>query len=83
LIESLFLGLLGGLAGLAAASFMNRLTISTMNWQTFSELSFRFTLTRAIVIDALIFAGVMGLLGGMFPAARAARLNIVTALRLK
>jgi putative ABC transport system permease protein len=83
LLESVFLGLLGGIAGLGAASLMNRLTISTMNWQTFSELSFRFTLTRAIAADALAFAGIMGLLGGMLPALRASRLNIVDALRLQ
>ena len=81
LLESLFLGLMGGLLGLFAASFMDQITISTMNWQTFSDLSFRFTLTRSIVLDALTFALVMGLAGGIFPAFRAARMNIVTALR--
>ena len=81
LLESLFLSLVGGLLGLMAASLMNRLTISTMNWQTFSELSFRFTLTWSIVLNALAFAMIMGLLGGLLPAIRAARLNIVTALR--
>ncbi|MFP5212928.1 MAG: ABC transporter permease [Acidobacteriota bacterium] len=83
LIESLFLGLLGSLLGLFAASFMNRLTISTMNWQTFSELSFRFALTPTIALSALAFGAAMGLLGGMLPAVRAARMNIVTALRLR
>lgn len=83
LLESLFLGLLGGLMGLVAASFMDKLTISTMNWQTFSELSFRFTLSRSIVASSLEFACVMGLLGGAFPALRASRMNIVTALSLR
>jgi ABC-type antimicrobial peptide transport system permease subunit len=83
LLESLFLSLIGGFLGLAAASFMNHLTISTMNWQTFSELSFRFTLTRSIFAHALIFAGLMGLIGGLFPALRASRMGIVTALRLR
>jgi putative ABC transport system permease protein len=81
LLESLFLGLMGGLLGLFAASFMDRLTISTMNWQTFSDLSFRFTLTPSVVVDALSFALVMGLVGGILPAFRAARMNIVSALR--
>lgn len=83
LMESFFLSLLGGVIGLAAASLLNRFTISTMNWQTFSELSFRFTLTRSIVFNGLAFASIMGLLGGMFPAIRAARMNIVAALRTK
>ncbi len=82
-MESLFLSLFGGLLGLGAASLMNRITISTMNWQTFSELSFRFTLTLPIALDALGFAAVMGILGGMLPAFRASRLNIVNALRAR
>ena len=73
LMESLFLGFLGGCFGLIAASFMDRLTISTINWQTFSELSFRFTLSPSIAFTALSFAVVMGLLGGALPAVRASR----------
>jgi len=83
LAESLFLSLIGGLVGLFSASFMNQLTISTMNWQTFSELTFRFNLSQSVVISSLFFSAVMGLLGGMFPAFRAARLDIVLALRSK
>ena len=82
LMESLFLGFIGGLLGMFAASFMDQLTISTMNWQTFSDLSFRFTLTRSIIVEALTFSVVMGLAGGILPALRAARMNIVTSLRL-
>lgn len=81
LAESLLLGALGGVVGLAAASLLDRFTISTMNWQTFSELSFRFTLNRAIVGRAMVFSVAMGVVGGMLPAARAARLGIVEALR--
>ncbi|MFN4291983.1 MAG: ABC transporter permease [Permianibacter sp.] len=81
LLESLLLALVGGVAGLLLASVMQFFTISTMNFQTFSELAFSFTLTPGIVINALIFALIMGLLGGFLPAARAARLNIVDALR--
>jgi ABC-type antimicrobial peptide transport system permease subunit len=82
LLESLFLGVIGGLLGLFAASFMDQITISTMNWQTFSDLSFRFTLTRSIILEALTFSVVMGLAGGILPALTAARMNIVTSLRL-
>jgi putative ABC transport system permease protein len=81
LVEALALGLAGGLAGLAAASLMQAITISTMNFQTFSELAFSFTLTPRIVTVSLAFALSMGLIGGFLPAARAARLKIVDALR--
>jgi putative ABC transport system permease protein len=81
LLESLLLGLLGGVVGLAAASLMQSLSISTMNFQTFAEIAFSFTLTPKIVIVSLIFALGMGFVGGFLPAARAARMKIVDALR--
>lgn len=81
LAESLFLGLVGGVTGLFFASFMQLFTVSTMNWQTFSELAFTFTLTGEIIWKALAFSVVMGLLGGALPAIRASRLKIVDALR--
>jgi putative ABC transport system permease protein len=81
LIESLLLGLLGGMAGLFFASFMQLITISTLNFQTFSELSFSFALTLDIVYKGLVFSLVMGFVGGILPAIRASRMNIVDALR--
>ena len=81
LIESLLLGLLGGGIGIFFASFMQLLTISTLNWQTFSELAFSFSLTPEIVGQTLLFSLVMGFVGGVLPAFRAARMNIVDALR--
>jgi ABC-type antimicrobial peptide transport system permease subunit len=60
---------------------MQLITISTMNWQTFSELAFSFALTPNIAWSSLLFSLVMGLIGGVLPAFRAARLNIVDALR--
>jgi len=81
LAEALSLGLLGGVAGLVAASFMQAITISTTNFQTFSELAFSFSLTPEIVLVSLGFALAMGFVGGFLPAARAARLSIVDALR--
>jgi putative ABC transport system permease protein len=81
LLESLLLGAVGGVAGIAAASLMQWVSFSTTNFQTFSELAFSFTLTPGIAVSSLAFALVMGLLGGFLPAARAARLNIVDALR--
>ena len=81
LAEALFLGLIGGLVGLFFASFMQFLTISTVNWQTFSELAFSFTLTGEIALQSILFSLVMGFVGGVLPAFRAARMNIVDALR--
>ena len=81
LAESLLLGLIGGAAGLFFASFMQFITVSTMNFQTFSELAFKFTLTWRITLQAMAFSLVMGLIGGMLPALRASRMKIVEALR--
>ena len=81
LSEALLLGLVGGAAGLFAASFMQMVPISTSNFQTFSEIAFSFTLTPEIVAASLGFALLMGFVGGFLPAARAARLKIVDALR--
>ncbi len=81
LLESLILGFIGGCAGLFLASFLQFFTISTMNFQTFSELTFNFSLTFEIVYRALIFSVIMGLLGGLLPAIRASRMNIAEALR--
>jgi ABC-type antimicrobial peptide transport system permease subunit len=79
--EALLLGLLGGVVGLIGASAMQALSISTTNFQTFAEIAFSFTLTPRIVVVSLIFAVAMGFVGGFLPAARAARMKIVDALR--
>lgn len=81
IMEALFLGLIGGVAGIFAASFMQLITISTMNWQSFAELAFSFSLTPGIIGAGLLFSLVMGLVGGVLPAFRAARMKIVDALR--
>jgi len=67
--------------GLALASLLQFYTVSTMNWQTFAELAFGFTLNARVAFDAILFALFMGLAGGFLPAVRAARLDIVDALR--
>jgi ABC-type antimicrobial peptide transport system permease subunit len=79
--EALLLGFVGGLVGLVVASFMQTLSISTTNFQTFAELAFSFALTPGIVAASLAFALAMGFVGGFLPAARAARMKIVDALR--
>jgi ABC-type antimicrobial peptide transport system permease subunit len=81
LLEALFLGFIGGALGVVMASLMQFVTISTMNWQTFSELAFTFTLTPEIAAKAMGFALAMGFLGGVLPAVRAARLDIIDSLR--
>jgi putative ABC transport system permease protein len=81
LTEAVLLALVGWVVGLAGASLMQLVHISTMNWQSFAELAFRFELTPAIVLKSLAFAITMGVLGGFLPAFRAARLKIVDALR--
>ncbi len=81
LAESLLLALVGGLAGLVMASFMQFFTISTMNWQSFAELAFSFTLNPRIILVSVLFSLLMGLIGGFLPALRAARMNIVDSLR--
>jgi len=81
LYESLFLGLIGGGAGIFLGSFMQLITISTMNFQTFSELAFSFALTWEIAWKAIAFSLVMGFVGGFLPSLRASRMNIVESLR--
>ncbi|MBM3749701.1 MAG: ABC transporter permease [Acidimicrobiia bacterium] len=82
LAESLALGALGGILGGAGAYFgFNGYQTSTINFQTFSQVAFAFRVTPELLIMGLFYALLLGLLGGLFPAIRAARLPIPTALR--
>ncbi len=81
LFESLSLGFFGGCAGLLFASLLQFLTVSTMNFQTFSELAFSFAITPGIIIKSMSFSVFMGFAGGLLPAFRASRMNIVDSLR--
>lgn len=81
LTESFVLSFAGGLIGLGLASVLQFFTISTLNFGSFSELAFSFALSPSIIASALGFSLLMGLLGGFLPAVRAARLNIIQALR--
>ncbi|OFV91828.1 MAG: hypothetical protein A3G76_06545 [Acidobacteria bacterium RIFCSPLOWO2_12_FULL_65_11] len=82
LTESLALAAIGGLAGgtLAYLAF-NGYQTSTMNFQTFSQVAFAFAVTPALLLQGLSYALMMGLVGGLLPAVRAARLPISSALR--
>jgi putative ABC transport system permease protein len=81
LVESVILSLIGGALGVGLASLMSFVQISTTNFGSFSELAFGFALSSPIVLTSLVFAVFMGILGGFAPAFRAARLNILAALR--
>src|SRR4029079_550421 len=82
LAESIVLGAIGGIIGGAAAYVaFNGYQTSTMNFQTFSQVAFAFRVTPRLLTMGLIYAVMMGLIGGLFPALRAARLPIPSALR--
>ncbi len=82
LVESLVLAIAGGIVGAAVAYFaFNGYQTSTLNWQSFSQVSFAFAVTPALLVQGVFWALVMGFFGGLFPALRAARLPVATALR--
>ena len=82
LLESLVLALIGGGTGAAAAYFaFDGFKAATINWQTFSQIAFAFQVTPPLLVSAIIWAATIGLIGGLFPAIRAARLPVATALR--
>jgi putative ABC transport system permease protein len=81
LIESVALALVGGAVGAAASLLMGFVRFSTMNFASFSEIVFTFEPTPGILIRAMLLAALMGLLGGLFPAIRAARMNPILAMR--
>ena len=80
-VESALLGLAGGALGCLLASTLHGYSTGTSNLQTFSEVAFAFRITPTIVATSMGFALTMGVLGGLLPAVRAARLPIATAMR--
>ncbi|HZI40491.1 MAG TPA: FtsX-like permease family protein [Gemmatimonadaceae bacterium] len=81
LVESAIIAAIGGLVGCILALPVNGFVASTTNWASFSEIAFNFRVTPGLLLAGLIFAVVMGVLGGFFPARRAANLPVVQALR--
>jgi putative ABC transport system permease protein len=81
LAESAIIAAIGGVVGCLFALPLNGLVTSTTNWASFSEIAFAFRITPTLLFWGLVFAVVMGVLGGFFPALRAARLKVVEALR--
>lgn len=81
IIEALFISAIGGAVGCVAVLPLNGFTTGAMNFQTFSHLSFAFRITSGLLISGIVFALLMGLLGGLPPAIRAARRPVAAALR--
>jgi putative ABC transport system permease protein len=80
-LEALLISFVGGVVGCLAVLPLNGLTTGAMNWQTFSHLAFAFRITPPLLLQGIIFALVMGLIGGLPPAIRAARRPVAPALR--
>ncbi len=82
LLESVVLALVGGVLGGSLAYFaFDGYRAATLNWQSFSQVAFAFQVTPGLIFLGIIIATLIGLIGGLFPAIRAARLPVATALR--
>jgi putative ABC transport system permease protein len=81
LAESLMLGLAGGVVGCCLALPMHGISAGTANFETFSEVLFHFRLTPGIFLQGMLFAAVVGIIGGYLPARRAARTRLIELLR--
>jgi putative ABC transport system permease protein len=81
LLESVAIALIGAAIGILLALPLNFVSTGTSNWVTFSEIAFNFRVTPDLMIFALIFGGVIGLVGSLLPSIRASRFKIVDALR--
>jgi putative ABC transport system permease protein len=79
--QSAFIAVIGGLAGGVIALPVNGIVTSTTNWASVSEVAFSFRITPGLLLAGVAFAVAMGLVGGFFPARRAARMPVVQALR--
>jgi ABC-type lipoprotein release transport system permease subunit len=80
-VESAFVALLGGVAGVLLALPVNFISTGTINWQTFTETAFNFDVDRHVAMMGILLAVISGIIGGLIPAITAARLPITQALR--
>ncbi len=81
MFEAVLLGLIGGVVGCLMALPINGVKTGTMNFQTFTEVAFAFRLTPQVLITAVVFSLILGLLGGAWPALRAAWMRPTHAMR--
>jgi putative ABC transport system permease protein len=82
LLEALVLALVGGSVGaMVAYAAFDGFHAATLNWQSFSQVAFAFDVTPRLLVEGIVYATLIGLVGGLFPAIRAARLPVATALR--
>lgn len=81
LVESAVIAFIGGVLGCLIALPINGMVTSTTNWASFSEVAFAFRITPSLLVSGLVFAVVMGVVGGFFPARKASRMPVVQALR--
>jgi putative ABC transport system permease protein len=81
LVESIALAVIGGVVGCVLALPVNGLSTGTTNFSSFSEVAFRFRVTPSLVAAGVVFSALMGALGGLLPAVRAARIPVARALR--
>jgi putative ABC transport system permease protein len=82
MLESLAIAFVGGVVGAVVAYVaFNGFHTSTVNWQSFSQVTFAFAVTPPLLMQGIVWAALIGLIGGLLPAIRAARLPIANALR--
>ncbi|HVF21615.1 MAG TPA: ABC transporter permease [Pyrinomonadaceae bacterium] len=81
LLESVAIALIGAVIGILLALPLNFISTGTSNWVTFSEIAFNFRVTADLMLWALLFGGIIGLVGSLLPSIRASRFKIVDALR--
>jgi putative ABC transport system permease protein len=82
MFEAALLGLLGAvLGGLLVYVVLNGYQASTLNWGSFSQLTFAFTVTPRLLVTGLVYSLILGIVGGLLPGIRAARMPVTTGLR--
>ena len=81
ILEGAFLALLGGILGCILAFYVNGKSTGTLNFASFSEVVFEFRITPRLILNGLLFSVVVGVIGSLLPAMRAARLPVISSLK--